>query len=597
MITFIATIIYTKISPVVYSTSAVIKIQPPKIYSQLPGSDIMDIDPWGAVNTEINVISSLEVAKRVVLKLKLADPSDDIKFNNAASNMLSLYKSQRVGDTNLISITAYSNNPYKAYDIVNAVIDSYKEYDLEQKSAQARKTFNDILQRKIEIEDKLKTLERQKRDFIQKNPNTGIATIISDQLADLELKKKELLEKYTEKHPDVVAIDNKIQILSERLRKMPYQELELLRIEREIKLQEELYATINKQYEEAKLGLSSIISFVTVINPPILSTDPVLPNKKLNMAIGLLLGLFLGIVLVFVLENLDISISTIEEIETFLNAPVLGIIPYISSEKKTDNWLVNIFKKGRFSIDSFRTTLIFNRTTLINIVESYHTLRANIVSNIGKRGPISLVITSAGAAEGKTLTAINLALASANAGLKTLLIESDLRRPIIHDVFSINRIPGLTDFLVKKATLDEVVRDVTDFFSGFNYSNLIKFSGIENFKIITSGTSPYNIVDLFDNAEWENILGEFKNYFDFIILDGPPVLLFIDSIILGKKTDGVILVYKSGKIARNALKRAKEQIVGVGTKMVGIVLNAVKASELGPRYSYYSDYSDYAKKR
>jgi capsular exopolysaccharide synthesis family protein len=597
IVTIFAVMFYTSITPKIYSSSAVIKIQPPRFYTQIPGSDIMDIDPWGSVNTELRVITSLEIAKKVVLKLNLVKSNNESDINSRALEIQSKYKAERVPDTNLISITAYAENPYLAYDIVNAVIDAYKEYDLDQKSAQAKKTFNDILQRKIEVEDKLKLLEKQKRDFIQKNPVSGMATIISDQITDLEMKRKELLEKYTPNHPDVIAIDKKIETLQLRLKQMPYQELELLRIDREIKLQEELYTTINKQYEEAKLGLSSMVSFVNVINPPILNLQPILPNKRLNLTIGILMGLFLGIVLVFILENIDISITTIEEIESFINAPVLGIIPYISSKKAVDNWFVDIFKKERFSIEGFRSALIFNRGVSTNIIESYHTLRANIISNIGEKGPVSVMITSSGAAEGKTLTALNLAFASANSGLRTLFIELDLRRPVIHEIFSIPKTPGLTDLIVKKADIENVIRSITDFVGGsISYDYLLKFPGIDNLKIITSGSTPYNVVDMLDNADWVDIIDNMKSYFDFIIFDGPPVLLFVDSVIVGKRVDGVVIVYKAGKIARNALKRAKEQITGVGAKMLGIVLNGVKTSELGPKYSYYYDYSEYSHK-
>jgi len=595
VVTIFAVMFYTSITPKIFSSSAVIKIQPPRVYTQMPGSDIMDIDPWGSVNTELRVITSLEIAKKVVLKLNLVKSNNESDINSKALEIQSKYKAERVPDTNLISITAYAENPYLAYDIVNAVIDAYKEYDLEQKSAQAKKTFNDIFQRKIEVEDKLKLLEKQKRDFIQKNPVSGMATIISDQITDLEMKRKELLEKYTPNHPDVIAIDKKIETLQSRLKQMPYQELELLRIDREIKLQEELYTTINKQYEEAKLGLSSIVSFVNVINSPILNLQPILPNKRLNLTIGILMGLFLGIVLVFILENIDISITTIEEIESFINAPVLGIIPYISSKKVVDNWFGDIFKKERFSIEGFRSALIFNRGTSTNIIESYHTLRANIISNIGEKGPVSVMITSSGAAEGKTLTALNLAFASANSGLRTLFIELDLRRPVIHEIFSIPKTPGLTDLIVKKADIENVIRSITDFVGGsISYDYLLKFPGIDNLKIITSGSTPYNVVDILDNADWVNIIDNLKSYFDFIIFDGTPVLLFVDSVIVGKRVDGVVIVYKAGKIARNALKRAKEQITGVGAKMLGIVLNGVKTSELGPKYSYYYDYSEYS---
>ncbi|MCX7641968.1 MAG: polysaccharide biosynthesis tyrosine autokinase [Elusimicrobiales bacterium] len=590
----IASYVYTKLSPYVYSSQAVIKIQPPKIYTQIPGSDIMDIDPWGAVSTEIKVISSLEVAKKAAIKLKLVDfQNSDVDIIKAASLIVSSYKVERVADTNLISITAYASNPYKAYDIVSAIIDAYKEYDLEQKSTQAKKTFNDILQRKIEIEDKLRSLERQKKEYIQKNPTSGTGGLITDQIAEFEIKRKELLEKYTLSHPDVILIDKKIEALNKRLKELPSQELELLRINREIKLQEELYTTITKQYEEAKLGLSSIVSFITIINPPVVNTNPVLPNTKLNVSIGVLIGLFLGFIIVFILENLDVSITTIEEIEDFIKSPVVGIIPYISSSNMKDNWFTSLFRKERFSIEGFRTALIFNRSSQGNIIESYHTLRTNIFASLAKKPPISIVVSSSGAAEGKTLTALNLSFAAALSGLRTLFIEADLRRPIVHEVFNINRIGGLSEILSGKITIDEAIKDVGDFIYGLGSSFVSKFAGIDNIKIITSGIQPYNIIDLLNNANWKDLIEELKSRFDLIIFDGPPVLLFVDSIIIAHHTDGVLMIYKAGKIARGALKRAKEQLTSAGTKMIGICLNGIRATDFGPRYSYYGDYKDY----
>jgi len=153
IVNIFAVIFYTSITPKIYSSSAVIKIQPPRFYTRIPGSDIMDINPWGSVNTELRIITSLEIAKKVVLKLNLVKSNNESDINSKALEIQSKYKAERVPDTNLISITAYAENPYFAYDIVSAVINAYKEYDLEQKSAQAKKLlmiyFNEKLKLKI----------------------------------------------------------------------------------------------------------------------------------------------------------------------------------------------------------------------------------------------------------------------------------------------------------------------------------------------------------------------------------------------------------------------------------------------------------------
>lgn len=595
VLSVLSSYIYTKFQPIVYSSSAIINTQAPNIYNKMPGADVME-DPYATVSTEIRVINSIEIASRACEKLNMKAALNGLNLNFKPTEILSSYNADRVQDSNLISITARTNNPYKANDIVQAVIEAYREYDLEQKSAQAKKTLNDIIARKTEIEDKLRSLERQKKEFMEKNPRTGMGAYLADQLSNLESERKELLEKYTPNHPEVVIRDKKIELLQQKIAQSPAQDLELARISRDLNLQEELYATISKQYEETKLGLSSIVSFVRVVNPPYVNLTPVSPNKKLNLIIGFLLGVFLSIVFVFLMENLDVSINTIEEIESFLSVPVLGIIPNISSENKMDNILTDIFKRERFSIDGFRSALLVNSKYSF-VMEFYHTLRANIISNMNKRGAMSIVFSSSGAAEGKTLTAINFALASANSGLRTLLIDGDLRRPVINQVFGLNKSPGLSEVLAERIDYNEAIKGDADLFLGdIKANDLLRFHGIENLKIMTSGYTPSNIVDLLDNANWPKLMDNLKSEFDIIVLDAPPVLLFVDAIIMSKKNDGSVLVYKAGKIARGALKRAKDQIVGVDAKMIGVVLNGVRTSEMGPKYASYSyDYSKYAR--
>lgn len=591
--TVLSTMFYTRMQPTVYRSQALIKIKPPASYSKMPGSDLMDFDPWSAVATELKVITSSEISERAAARLSMPTGAA------SAAQIAASYKVERLQDSNLISLTSFSNDPARAADIAAAVIEAYRDFDLEQKSLQARKTLEDIAARKNEVEDSLRTLEKQKQNFIEKNPKTGLGAALANQLADLEIRRRQLLETYTPNHPDVLSTDQRIQVVQDKLEEIPAQEVALARISRELRMQEELYTTLNKQYEEAKLGVSSMVSFVSVVNRPVPDPSPVSPNRTLNMMAGSVLGLFIAVVVVFLLENLDVSISTIEDIENFLKLPVLGIIPNILSEKHLDNWLTQVFKKERYTVDAFRSVLVINRRYASGVIESYHTLRTNIMSNLGKKESVALAFSSAGAAEGKTLTAVNFALACAHSGLKTLLIDADLRRPAVDHIFGTRRDPGLSDLLTRRASLDEAALESTDFImGGMDYEQLMRFPGIENLKIMNCGTQPENVVDILDSAAWRDIMAELKSEFDMIIFDTPPVLLFADSLMIAKHAaDGVVLVYKAGKIARGALRRAKEQITGVNARMIGVVLNGVRASEMGPQYGYYYyDYKNYARK-
>lgn len=597
--TIFSTIFYTRLQPVIFQSQAIIKFQPPASYSKIPGSDITEFDPWNAVSTEIRVITSAEIAERSAKKLGWVDETAAPARNNAAVRSIQgSYRAERLQDSNLISITAGNSNPLKASDIVNAVIEAYRDYDLEQKSRQGRKTLEDIASRKAEVEENLRSLERSKQNFMEKNPKSGMGAALANQLADLEIRKRQMQERYTPNHPEVVELNQRLKVIETKLGEIPAQELDLARISRELRMQEDLYTTLNKQYEEAKLGLSSVVSFVSVVNPAVPSDSPVSPNKRLNLLVGAILGFFLAIMLVFLLENLDVSISTIEDIESFLKLPVLGIIPHILSEKHLDNWLTQIFKKERYTVEAFRSVLILNRRYSSGIIEAYHTLRTNIMSHLNTRESVSLVFSSAGAAEGKTLTAVNFALASAHSGLKTLLVDADMRRPAIHQIFGSRKEPGLSDVLAGKAEWRDAALESADFMmGGLNFDSLMRFQGIENLKILNSGTTPGNILDIIDSANWRELMEDLKNEFDVIIFDAPPVLLFVDSAMLAKHADGVVLVYKAGKIARGALKRAKDQITGVNARMLGVVLNGVRASEMGPQYGYYaSDYKNYSRR-
>ena len=592
-VTVFSTMFYTRLQPTVYRSQAKIKIKPPTSYSKITGSVAEEFDPWSAVATELMVITSSEISERAAAKLGM--PSG----GKSAGEIAGSYKVERLTDSNLIAISAFNSDPVRAADIVLAVVDAYRDFDLEQKSMQARKTLADISARKDEVEESLRSLERQKQSFVEKNPKTGLGAALANQLADLEIKKRQLLEKYTPNHPEVLNLQQRIEVTESKLEEIPAQEVTLARISRELRLQEDLYTTLNRQHEEAKLGVSSMVSFVSVVQRPVAENSPISPNRQLNMMVGVVLGIFIAVVVVFLLENLDVSISTIEDIEGFMKLPVLGIIPNILSEKHLDNWLTNVFKKERYTVDAFRSVLIVNKRYASGVIESYHTMRTNILSNLNTKESVSLAISSAGAAEGKTLTAVNFALASAHSGLKTLLIDADLRRPAINEIFGTKKAPGLSDVLTRKADWREAALESADFImGGLDFDQLMRFSGIENLKVLNCGTQPENVVDVLDSANWRDLMEDLKSEFDIIIFDAPPLLLFVDAVMIAKHaSDGVVLVYKAGKIARGALKRAADQITNANARMLGVVLNGVRASEMGPQYGYYyKDYKNYAKR-
>lgn len=208
-----------------------------------------------------------------------------------------------------------------------------------------------------------------------------------------------------------------------------------------------------------------------------------------------------------------------------------------------------------------------------------------------------LTFTSAEAGEGKTITAINFCLAASQAGIRTLLIEADLRRASLHKWLGIPRDPGFVDALRGRLPWQKVVRSTVDFLTGrFDLDAFALFPGIENFHVMSGWATTPHIVDVLSSPRFPTLLSELRGHFKLIVLDCTPVLYFVDGLLVGAHSDGTILVYRSGHTAREALKRAKEQIENAKGTVPGVVLNDLTTPESEWDYRYYGVHESYDKR-
>ena len=181
----------------------------------------------------------------------------------------------------------------------------------------------------------------------------------------------------------------------------------------------------------------------------------------------------------------------------------------------------------------------------------------------------------------------------AQAGNKVLLIDGDFRRPVISKIFGIPSLPGLTDVILGNYKWRDVVRSITDLMMGkMTMEEIMVTPGLDNLYIMTCGTIAPNPSELVSTKINTDVINESHEEYDFVIIDAPPVLAATDAAIWGTKADGVIIVYQVGKIARGALKRAKAQIDNVKARIIGVVLNGLKA-EISPDYEYHDKYYYY----
>lgn len=356
------------------------------------------------------------------------------------------------------------------------------------------------------------------------------------------------------------------------LSKLPYKELELTRLLRAKDVNENIYKMLLEKYEEAKITEAGKIGNVRVIDPAKEPLSPIKPRKALNLLIGLVVGLVLGVGLSFFLDSMDNSVKTAEEIETNFGIPVLGLIPSIQAEgnrKKKRN--------GQDEISKIASTLVTKYTPRSPISEAYRAIRTNIQFSKIDAPLRSIVITSAAPAEGKSTTVANLAFTTALAGAKTLLIDADLRRPVIHSLFGLEREPGMTNILAERLPPEKV----------------IKPSGVENLDILTCGAIPPNPSELLGSQRMKELVNQLKGKYDLILFDSPPVITVTDTAVLSSQVEGVVLVVLSHGTDRRALARAKSLLTNVNANILGSILNKIDLTGIGSSYDYYYHYHYY----
>jgi succinoglycan biosynthesis transport protein ExoP len=453
-----------------------------------------------------------------------------------------------------------------------------------------------------------------KGSFFSASPDSPVYGL-KTKLSDLLLKRQTLLINFTKKHPKVREIDDQIQAVLHETKKelqslvnassareadllqrmgqlrrenlsLPEKGLQLVRLQRDVELQESLYSQLKEKYQETLIQESGKVEEVTVVKPAVTPAQPFnIPSKIMIVVTGVVMGFIIGIVFAFLAEVFDTSMGTIEDVEELLNVPVLGVIPQLGSDGKGK-------KRADGTPEGDRSRdLVTHYEPKSMGAEAFRALRTNLqFLRLEMKGKLFL-ITSSFVQEGKTLNVVNLALSMAQAGNKVLLVDADLRKPLVHRVFGLSREPGITDYVLGNYHWKEVTNSISDVMLGdFGIDDILKTPGMDNMNFVTAGTQPPNPTEILSSSRFKDFLTEAGKVYDFIFIDAPPVLPVADATEIAPLMDGVLLVYTVGKIGRGVLKRAKSTLDNVDAKVLGIILNNVKP-EAGPEYfRYHSHY-------
>jgi succinoglycan biosynthesis transport protein ExoP len=311
------------------------------------------------------------------------------------------------------------------------------------------------------------------------------------------------------------------------------------------------FTEVASELETPEGGQSSPVK-VSVVRTADLPTDPVSPRPKLNLALGLLVGLAVGIGAAVLRETLDTSIKGASDVQEQLDLPTLGLIAY--------------------DPEAGKRPLIVHADPHSTRAEAFRQLRTNLQFVDVDRKPRSIVVTSSVPQEGKSTTTCNLAIALTQAGLRVILVEADLRRPRLAEYLGMEGAVGLTDALVGRADLDDVLQSWGD----------------GKLQVLASGPTPPNPSELLGSHQMGELLRDLESRCDLVLLDAPPLLPVTDAAVLTAQASGAMVVIRSGHTTREQASRAVEILRAVDAHLYGVVLNMVPTKGPGAyKYGYY----------
>ena len=422
--------------------------------------------------------------------------------------------------------------------------------------------------------------------FIQQQKN---------ELANLQNQQSQLGDKLLEKHPEMTKIRAAIQTaqaklqgeigkvvqsvrteyltavaqersLTDALQQQQRDALAMNRkgieygvLQREAQSNRQIYDSLMLRAKETGVTGELKNTNIRIVDEAEVPRGPIPTHPNRIRVLGLFGGLFLGIGLALAFEMLDNRIKMPEDIVKYLGVPFVGLLPMVLSAEDEESLLLNNGVPPVFA-------------------EACRSLRTNVLFSTAHEGGRTVIVTSAGPGEGKTVVSSNLSVALAQTGLRVLLVDGDMRRPRMHKIFGLKQTPGLSNFIVGTVKASEIV---------------LKTS-VPGLWVLAAGDCPPNPAELLGSKRLLELLEAFRNHFDWVIIDSPPLLPVTDAAILAHSTSGVLFVVAAEKTSRAAARTGIEQLDRVQAKLLGGVLNRVNL-ERDPYYysKYYS--ADYAK--
>ncbi|HEV2130215.1 MAG TPA: polysaccharide biosynthesis tyrosine autokinase [Longimicrobiaceae bacterium] len=422
-------------------------------------------------------------------------------------------------------------------------------------------TVQNILQSLIQQENE------RARLLVQRTPQSIDVQGIDTRIGELEMQLYQLARHYLDGLDNsIVSLDAQLARFAGQVEQVPAREVEFFRLAREQELLEQVYTLIQTKLKEAQIQEASEPDNVRLVDSALVPEKPVSPRPLLYLLIATVAGLMLGAGGVVAREVLDTRIRTREDVTTAAaGLPLFGAIPRFQlAERANGNG------NGRHVRPPFASRKLLTRPLVARedpgspASEAFRSLRTSLLLSAAQGLPQILVVTSATAEDGKSTTAANLAITLAQQGTRTVLVDADLRKGTLHQIFGLQRTPGLAELLGGDASLAETLRQVPAGPAGAPLD------------VVPAGQVPTTPAELLGSEAMRALLDQLRGRYATIILDAPPLNPVTDTALLALAADGVLLVARSGATDREALQEAAEQVRRLRVPLSGVVLNDVE---------------------
>jgi capsular exopolysaccharide synthesis family protein len=427
---------------------------------------------------------------------------------------------------------------------------------------------------------------------------------LRDKISDLQERRKALRVTYTDEWPEVKKIDEQLSQLNDEMKRAPNEIIAGLKNRYDSARKKEQSLTSAYSGARGKANVQSIAETslgdidqaietdrqnlnlymqranelkitafdraggnVSTVEEARTPRQPIGPPRMRNIIIAFLLSLGVGVGLAFLLDYLDDTLKSVEDVDRHLHLPTLALIPAPREVRRL------LGRSAPEPEPGANTALALIDDVRSPVAEAYRHLRTSLLLSSAGQPPKTILVTSSQPSEGKTTTVVNIATMLAQTGADVLVLDCDLRRPRVHAHFGMGNTRGVTNYLSGDSNVSELVQT---------------YEKLPNLKVIPSGPVPPNAAELLGSDEMRKLLYVLAENFTHIVIDSPPAISFTDASILSTMVDGVMLVVHGGRSSRATVRRAKQQLQDVGAHIFGIVLNNVKME--GTDYYYYSGY-------